>query len=211
MILRTIAIGVIMGATFLMSGCASKNMQAKNSGFFEDYSELKKQTELKPDFYKYKKIIVAPVQVISAITPEEQTEAQKKLYKEISEYLNAQYKKEIQSAGKYTVTDNEYPDAMILQTAVSTVEVHFDDDKWNQFTPTPMGVNVVSFNAYMDEDVRILGEKRLVDSETKKVLARSMSIQKDVKIILSAEHLEFKNVKPALDSWLAQIKKDFSK
>ena len=209
--LQTILLSITLGLAFFMSGCASKNMEAKNSGFFTDYTELEKQSKLKPDLSKYKKIIVAPVQVISVISPDEQNEAQKKLYKEISEYLNVEYKKEIQSAGNYVVTEGEYPDAMILETAISTVEVHFDDDKWNQFTPTPMGINVVSFNAYMDEDVRILGEKRLLDSETKKVLARSMSIQKDVKIILSAEHLEFKDVKPALDSWLAQIKKDFSK
>ena len=72
-------------------------------------------------------------------------------------------------------------------------------------------MNVVSFNVYMDEDVRLLGENRLVDSVNLDVLSRSMYIIKDKKIIIDADNLEFENLKEALDIWLTQVKKDLNK
>jgi len=209
--LQTLLLWAIFSLIFLVSGCASKNMQAQNTGFFEDYEQFDKQTAVKADLSKYKKIIVVPIEVMSAIAEDKQTEKQKKLYKEISEYLLAEYKKEIKNSARFVLTETSSPNTIMLETGISTVEVHFDDASWNQITPIQMGLNVVSFNAYMDGDVRILGEKRLVDAETKEVISRSMNIQKNNEITISGETIEFKDVKPALDSWLAQVKEELSK
>lgn len=98
-----------------------------------------------------------------------------------------------------------------LESAISTVEVHFDDDKWNQFSPISMDITVTSYNSYADENVRILGEKRIVDSVTQEVLFESMDIIKDEKISLNGDTLEFQNIKPALDRWIEHIKNYFAK
>jgi len=218
--LNSLLISVIFGVMFLMNGCASRDIQAKNSGFFKDYKEFKNSynpdgsmlhTSPKADMSKYKNILVTPVKVISAIEESKQTDSQKKLYKQISDYLTAEYKKEIEETTKYKLTQTKASDTLKLESAISTVEVHFDDKKWNQFSPISMGITVVSYNSYLDEDVRLLYEKRLVDSISGEVLERSMNIVKDKKIVIENDYLDFKDLKPSLESLLLQIKKYFSK
>ncbi len=210
---QSLFIGMVLLMAFIISGCSSRVVQAKNTGFFQDYNSIETKGHLsysdgKNELDKYKNILVAPVVVISKIKEEEQTNAQKRLYKDISQYLTAEYKKEISKSGKYNIVDKIAADTLKLETAISAVEVHMDDEKWNQFSPVALGLNVVSFNIYMDEDVRILGEKRLVDTNSGDVISRSMHIQKDQKIILSGDNLEFKDIKPALDSWIEGVKKE---
>ncbi len=209
--LQTTLIATIATLAFMMSGCASKNMQAQNSGFFDDYKQFDKQTDAKPSLEKYEKIIVIPVKVISIISQEEQTPKQKKLYEEIANYLNILYKKDIEASGSYEIVDAASPNTLILETGISAVEVHLDDEKWNQLSPVTLDLNVVSYNAYMDEDVRILGEMRLIDANTDEVIYRGLNIQKDSAIVIAGDSLELEDIKPALDSWLSQIRKDISK
>lgn len=209
--LQTILIATIATIAFLMSGCASKNMQAQNSGFFDDYKQFDKKSDVKPSLEKYEKIMLAPVKVISVTAKEEQTPKQKKLYEEIANYLNVLYKKDIEASGSYEIVDAASPNTLILETGISAVEVHLDDEKWNQLSPVTLDLNVVSYNAYMDEDVRILGEMRLIDADTNEVVYRGLKIQKDAKIIIAGDSLELEDVKSALDSWLAQVRKDISK
>jgi glutaredoxin 2 len=102
-------------------------------------------------------------------------------------------------------------DTLILESAISAVEVHFDDERWNQFSPIAMDITVTSYNSYADENVRILGEKRIVDAATGKTMFESMDIIKDEKIVLSGEFLEFENLKPALDKWIEHVKNYFAK
>ena len=211
--LQTVFISMILLTIVMMSGCSSRNIEVKNSGFFKEYDSIKTKgstfyQDSKVDLSSYKNIVVTPVLVISAIKENEQTPEQKKLYKDISEYLTSEYKKEISKSGKYTLVDSSTPNSLILESAVSTVEVHLGDEKWNQFSPISMGLSVVSFNVYMDEDVRLLGEKRLVDSTSGDVLSRSMHILRDEKVIINGDKLEFSDIKPALDSWLKQVKQD---
>lgn len=215
--LQTIIISTILSVAFFMSGCVSKSIQVDNSGFFKDYEKFEKSNDSTrkisslSDMSVYKNIIISPVQVISGIPLDKQTPSQKILYKEISEYLTSEYKKEIQKANRYVLTDIKGPNTLKLESAISAVEVHYDDEKWNQFSPVSIGVTVVSYNSYMDENVRILGEKRLVDSQSTELLSAEMSIQKNKKIIMKQEYLKFEDIKPSLDSWLGELKKDFSK
>ncbi len=202
---QTILLSVALGFSLFMNGCSSKNVAVTDSGFFEDYTQFKNKTQTTIDLSQYKSIIVTPVQVISYIPLEKQTPAQKKLYTDISEYLTSEYKKIILANNRYTITEAVGESTLSLETAISTVEVHFDDKNWNQNAPIPMALNVVSFNSYMDEDVRILAEKRLVDSATKKVLTKSLNLQKDSVVTINSEVLVFENVKPALDSWLQEL------
>ncbi|MDD5158362.1 DUF3313 family protein [Sulfurimonas sp.] len=201
---------------FFMSGCMSRSPQAKNSGFFKDYKSFEKLVDfnkksdheivLKKSAKEYKNVIVSAVQVISTIEPEQQTALQKKLYKEIGDYLNAEYKKSIQNSGKYRLVEKSDEDTLVLESAISVVEVHPDDEKWSQFSPVSLGLSVVSANVYMDGDVRLLGEKRLVDAQTKEVISQSMSVIKDIKIIPKGDELELEDLKPALNEWIMHIK-----
>lgn len=201
----------------LMSGCASKNVDAKNSGFFKEYESFEspngytaQKASKDFDMSKYKAVFISPVLVISAVSEAELTPSQKKLYKEISEYVMDGYKREISKSG-YMLTDTKGADTLVLESAISAVEVHFEDEKWNQFSPIAMDVTVNSYNSYMDENVRILGEKRIVDAVSGESMLESMEIIKDEKIILSGESLEFENLRPALDRWIEQVKNSFAK
>jgi hypothetical protein len=206
-------ITAIFGATFLISGCASKKIYTQNSGFFKSYEELNKSIKQKSFVAKsknsnnlslYKNIIITPVQVISSIPIEQQSKSQKKLYAAISKYLTHGYKKKLSK--KFTIVEKPSQNTLTLQTAISAVEVHFDDEKWYQFSSTPLGLTAVSYNIYMDEDIRILGEKRLLDSKNGDILERSMNILSDDVVTTNGSNLEFDDIKPALDSWLEQIK-----
>jgi hypothetical protein len=201
----------------LMSGCASKNMDAKNSGFFKEYESFgtpngytAQKASKDFDMSKYKTVFISPVLVISAVPEAQQTLSQKKLYKEIAEYVADGYKIEITKNG-YMLVDTKGADTLVLESAISAVEVHFEDEKWNQFSPIAMDVTVNSYNSYVDENVRILGEKRIIDAVSGETMFESMEIIKDEKIILSGESLEFENIKRALDKWIEQVKDRFAK
>jgi hypothetical protein len=194
---------------FLTTGCASKSVAAKNSGFFNDYSQLKSDDGLSAaksfkehDLSKYKTVLISPPQVIAALPQSELSDSKIELYKKISDYVAEGFAREIQKNSSLKVVDAKKPDTILLESAISAVEVHFDDKKWNQFSPIAMDITVTSFNSYLDGNVRILGEKRIVDATTGETLLESMEIIKDEKIILNSETLKFENIKPALDKWI---------
>ncbi|WP_455756211.1 DUF3313 family protein [Sulfurimonas sp.] len=206
--IQIILTATISSMVLLFSGCASKSVAVTNSGFFEDYKKFAKINKATTDISSYKNIMLSPVEVISYIPLAQQTPEQKNLYKEISTYLNAEYKLIVEKNSKYSLAQAKAPNTLILESAVSTVEVHEDDENWNPHAPVDMGLSVVSFNAYINEDVRLLGEKRLVDSQSGKVVTNSMDIQNTIKIVPDGDALTFKDIKPALDSWLEKVKKD---
>lgn len=204
-----IALTGIVLAVF-MSGCGSEKVgPAVNTGFFKNYETL--QTQTAPSLKNYTKIQIAPIQVIPAIALEKQTASQKKMYEDIASYLNEGYKKIINASGEYTFTDKAGENTLLLESAISTVEVHFDDKEWNQLTPIAMGLDVISFNAYMYQYVRLLGEMRLVDATSGEVVARNLTILKENPILINGDDLELDNLKAGLDSWLEQVKTNIAK
>jgi len=208
--LQTVLVGVILGLAVFVSGCGStKETPVLSTGLFKDYEAIEAATA--SSVKKYTNIRVAKVQVIPAIALEKQTSSQKKMYQDIATYLDQEYKKLISASQKYTLVEKNMKDTLVLESAISTVEVHLDDKEWNQLTPIAMGLDIVSFNAYMYEFVRLLGEMKLVDAESGKVVSSHLNILKDEKIFITGENLELKNVKAGLDSWLAQVKVNLEK
>lgn len=211
----TFAVALIAFA-FLINGCAGKSVAAKNSGFFNDYTQLKSSDGLSAmksfeeyEISKYKTVLISPIQIIAAIPEAQQSDSQRILYKKISDYVTEGYKSEIQKNSNFKVVDTKEQDTIVLESAISAVEVHFDDKKWNQFSPIAMDVTVTSYNSYADGNVRILGEKRIVDATTGESMFESIEIIKDEKIILEGETLNFENIKPALDKWIELAVKHF--
>lgn len=209
--LQTVFVGAVLGLVVFLSGCGSTKEvgPAVNTGFFKDYEAIEAATQ--SSLKKYTSIKVAEVQVIPAIALEKQTPSQKKMYQDIAAYLKQEYKKLIHASGRYTVVEKATKNTLVLESAISAVEVHFDDKEWNQLSPIAMGLDVISFNAYMYEFVRLLGEMKLVDAESGKVLSSNLNIIKDEKIFITGDDLEFKNVKASLDGWLAQVKVNLEK
>lgn len=209
--LQTVLASIVISLAIVMSGCFNnKEGPAVNTGFFKSYEALEIQkSEVMHSLKNYKKIQIAPIQVISGITEDKQTASQKKMYKDIAIYLNHQYEKVITDSG-YSV-GKKGKGTLSLESSISAVEVHFDDKEWNQLSPIAMGLDTVSFNAYMYESVRLLGEMRLVDSQTGEVVARNLTILKDDKIFITGNDLEFKNLKAGLNTWLTQIKLNLEK
>ena len=217
--LQIVVISALVGAALLMSGCANKDLQEKNSGFLKSYEGLDEHEKYEgsmirimpgADFTQYENIMVSPVQIVSGIPENEQTPAQKKLFKEVSEYLTNGYKEEIKKNGVYNLVETEGPKTIKYEVGISAVEVHFDDMQWYQFSPISLGLTVAARSTYVDKAVRILGEGRLVDTETGKVLMRAMSLQKGEEVGTDADQLVFKDVKPALDAWLKRSTKNLA-
>lgn len=209
--LKIVALGAITGVLFMLSGCSTKTMQATNTGFFDDYKQFDNTQVTKPNLQKYEKIMIMPVEIISVNLEEKRTPLQQEFYDEVSLYLNTSYKKDIEANGNYEIVDEKSSNTLIMQTAISAVEVHLRDKNWNQFSPISLDLNVVSYNAFMDEDVRILGEVKLIDAQSGEVIFRGLNIQKDAKIVVSGSRLKLEDLMNGLNGWLAQIRDDLQK
>jgi hypothetical protein len=201
-----------------MSGCASKAVYKEQTGFLDDYESLisgnscsKDQTVYmysSQDLHAFNKVTLKPVKVISAIPQSEQTDEQKKLYELISTYVTYGLKKAINEDATLSLAEIPGKDTLDLELAVSVVEVHLNDENWNQCSKTALGVNVVTYGVYLDDAVRVLIESRI---STEDILqAQSMQIIKDHVIRAENNTLSFENVKPALDAWLKDATKSIN-
>ena len=218
---KAIVSATVIAATLLMSGCANRGMQDQNSGFLKNYDGLEENDKLNgtkvlvtpgTDFTKYENIYVEDVQIKSAIPKDKWTPEQKVLFEKISTYLTNGYKDALRDGTGYRlVEDKKTPKTIIFEGAISAVEVHFDDMEWYQFTPITLGMTLAARATYVDGAVRILGEARMTDAETGKVLLRAMRLQKGEEVKSDADKLVFKDLKPGLDKWLKQTEANLVK
>lgn len=216
--IRTIFNAAVLGSLLMMSGCASKAVYQEQTGFLDDYETLisgnscsKDQTVYMysaQDLQSFNKVTLKDVKVISAIPQSEQTDEQKKLYELISTYVTYGLKKAINEDATLSLVDMPGKDTLDLELAVSVVEVHLNDENWNQCSKTALGVNVVTYGVYLDDAVRILIESRISTQDT--LQAQSMQIIKDHVIRAENNTLSFENVKPALDAWLKDATKSIN-
>ena len=198
-----IAVGMLF-----FNGCASKMQAPQNSGFFKNYEQMNQNSNFVGDSQKlstYKKIYVEDVIVIPSISEKDQTNEQKNLYKEISKYATARLKKAL----KFNNSDTKSGDVLIISSALSASEVHFDDEKWNQFSPLSLGITVVSLNAYLEESARLVAEYRLVSKA--ETLARSLNLIKEIPISLNGDYLIIDDLKNSIDAWVNIVASDINK
>lgn len=216
--IRTIFNAAVLGSLLMMSGCASKAVYQEQTGFLDDYETLisgnscsKDQTVYMysaQDLQSFNKVTLKDIKVISAIPQSEQTDEQKKLYELIATYVTYGLKKAINEDTALSLVDMPGKDTLDLELAVSVVEVHLNDENWNQCSKTALGVNVVTYGVYLDDAVRILIESRISTQDT--LQAQSMQIIKDHVIRAENNTLSFENVKPALDAWLKDATKSIN-
>jgi len=199
---------IIAASLILFNGCTSKVIAPKNSGFFQNYEDLKQSPGFIGDTKKlsqYKKVYVDEILVIPAIPLKEQTQQQKDLYKKISKYATDSLKGALKGKNTNTLTD----DALILKAALSTSEVHFEDKNWNNLSPLSLGITVVSLNAYIDGSVRLVGEYRLDAKD--ELLARSLNQVKNIPISIDGDFLTLNDLEKPIDQWVATVASELDK
>jgi len=219
--IKVILSTVVLTGALLMTGCANRSMQDRDSGFFKKNEELKAHEQLDGtkvlvtpgvDFTKYENIYVEDVIVNTAIPEEEWTPEQKILYEKITDYLTQGYKDALRNGTAYRlVEDKSAPKTIVFEVAISAVEVHFDDMQWYQFTPITLAMTAAARATYVDGAVRILGQARFTDAQTGKVLLKAMRLQKGEEVKTEADRLVFKDLKPGLDAWLKTTEENLVK
>jgi len=206
---------VIVATTLLVSACANKSMQTKESGFLNNYDNLQQQENLSQvkayispsaDFSKYENIYVAPVEIISAIPKDEQTYKQKLLFTQMQDYLTSHYKEVIKDGTNYNLVDSpSYPRTVIFNSAISAVEVNQDDLGAMDVMPMILVVKMIKRSAD-NGNVRILGESKLSDASNGQMLVSMLELHKGKKVRVDAQELEFKDIQATLDDWIINNK-----
>ncbi|MCW8838729.1 MAG: DUF3313 domain-containing protein [Thiovulaceae bacterium] len=199
---------LILLSIVLFSGCASKMQAPKNSGFFKSYEHLQVNSNHVSDAVKlaaYKKIYVEEVSVIPSIALEEQTSEQKQLYTGISKYATNKLKEAL----KFKNSNEKTKDSLVMQSAISASEVHFDDKEWNQLSPLSLGITVVSLNAYLEESARLVGEYRLIAKD--ETISKSLKQIKEIPISLNGDYLTLDDLKSSIDAWVDIVASEINK
>jgi hypothetical protein len=211
---------IIVGA-LLLSGCASKNVTVNDSEFLKYQEGFEKTAELEgtktyinqnADFTKYKNIYVSPIKVISAKNEKDLTPEQKLLVKQISKYVTIRYKELLNESSPYNVVDDANQEStLIYEASISSVSVEFDELSGMNYMPMMFVGKMIARATFEDKNIRILGEGRLKDAQSNKVLVQMMRLQKGKKVNVDEDKLVFEDVKPAIDKWLNTSKNNLKK
>lgn len=201
---------IVFALTALVSGCASQQPHQNRSGFLGSYAFFEQagsdkvyyfETLEGADLSTYRKILVPEIKLIP--NTKRQSSQENILYDQISSYTSAAYRQNIiKNSANYTLVDVAQVDTMIIEIALSMVEVHPDDKDWDNLSALALSLNPQTFMSYKEGDARLLVEARISDAISGKVLARSIRIVMEEKVSLHAEQLQFQDLQPALDRWL---------
>jgi len=212
---------ILIGATLFISGCSSKTVKVSNSDFLKNqngFVETGKlqgtKTYIDPsvNFEDYQNIYIVPIKVISSLSQDEMTESQKLLVKQISEYITRKYKDLVKEENFYNLVDSpNYEKTLIYEGSISSVNVKFDDLSGMNFMPMMFVGTMIGRATFQDGNIRVLGEGRLKDAQTHKVLLQMMRLHKGKQTDVDADELVFKDVKPVLDDWLKDSSKNLKK
>ncbi|MBE0499106.1 MAG: DUF3313 family protein [Campylobacterales bacterium] len=199
-----------LALTALVSGCASQPLHQNRSGFLGSYAFSAQavsdrtyyfETLEGADLSAYEKILVPDIKVLP--NTKRQSSQENILYEQISSYASAAYRQNIiKNSSNYTLVDVAQVDTMIIEIALSMVEVHDDDKEWDNLSALALSLNPQTFMRYQEGDARLLVEARISDAISGKVLARSMRIVMEEKVSLHSDKLQFQDLQPALDRWL---------
>ncbi len=201
----------ILASLVLMTACSTRQAYPNRTGFLDSYATIEKKANTDCLFFEkmpeseigqYRKILVPDIKVI----PNTQTSSarENELYSQASAYATAAYRKNIiKNSANYEVVDVAQQGTLVMQMALSMVEVHPDDKTWDTFSALPFSLNPATYAAYQEGNARLLIEARITDAMSKKLLARSMRVVMDEPIMLhSPDSLRFSDFQDALDRWL---------
>lgn len=149
----------------------------------------------------YDKMFIPEIKVFSNTA--EPSFGDSRLYSEITAYTTAAYRKNImKKSANYCLVDVAQEGTMLMEIAISTVEVHPSDEKWDNLTALPFSINDRTKKSYEEGSVRILIEARISDAMNNDLLARSMRVIMKEEVRVDSDQLSFKDIQASLDRWL---------
>ena len=195
-----------------LSACSTSASYQFRTGFFSEYDKLERVTKDEFRFFEkigdvdlnsYGKIVVPDIKVLPNVA--DSTPQENELYTQISAYTSAAYRKNIiKNSSNYTLVDVPQQGALIMQIAISLVEVHPEDKSWDNLIAFPFSLNASTYTSFQEGNVRVLIEARITDAMSSEVLARSMRVMMEEEVRLHADNIEFKDVQASLDRWLRE-------
>lgn len=197
--------------SLLLTACSTSRAYQNRTGFLNSYDGIVKVDSNDSLYFEqmtdsnlsaYNKILIPDIKVISStLAP---TPYENRLYSLISAYATAAYRKNIiKSSSNYEVVDVAQKGAIIMEIAISMIEIHPDDKEWDNLSTLEFSLNASTYAAYLEGDARMLIEARITDAMTQRLLARSVHAIVDEKIVLhDPDRLQFNDVQAALDRWL---------
>jgi len=197
--------------SLVFTACSTTQTYHNRTGFFNNYKEFKPTAhnnflffhkEEDANLSRYDKIFIPDIKVLDHT--EKSNPEDNKLYTQIAAYSTAAYTKNIiKNSANYKVVDVAQKGAMVMQIALSMVEVHPEDANWDQLSALPFTLDASTYSAYSEGNARLLVEARISDAMNGRLLARSMRIVMEEEVKAHDDsHLQFKDIQTALDSWL---------
>lgn len=209
--MRNVHLLSLLFLTFIFTACSTTQTYHNRTGFFKSYDELKPVAQSSSlFFYKeedanlslYDKIFIPEIQVLAHTVNTNPQD--NKLFTQIAAYATAAYTKNIiKNSANYKVVDVAQKGTMVMQIALSMVEVHPEDANWDQLSALPFTLDASTYSAYGEGNARLLIEARISDAMSSRLLARSMRIVLEEEVRAHNDtHLQFKDLQRALDKWL---------
>jgi len=200
----------IIASVLIFSACTTNLNYQIRTGFLDNYDGLKKVSTNEIHFFEniddanlsaYDKIYIPDIKVFSNTSV--QTAQENELYTQITAYTTAAYRKNImKKSANYSLVDVAQEGTIIMQIAISTVEVHPKDKEWDNMTALPLSMTESTQKTYQEGSARLLIEARISDAMNDKLLARSMRVIMDQEIRSNDDRLSFKDLQASLDRWL---------
>lgn len=197
--------------SLVFTACSTTQTYHNRTGFFKSYESFKPvahnsslffHKEADANLSAYDKMFIPEIKILPHTL--QTTSEDNKLFAQIAAYATSAYTKNIiKNSANYKVVDVAQKGAMVMQIAISVVEVHPEDENWDQLSSLPFTLDASTYAAYTEGNARLLIEARISDAMSGSLLARSMRIVNKEKIRLHEDtHLQFKDLQAALDTWL---------
>lgn len=201
----------LLFVSLVFTACSATKTYHNRTGFFKSYEAFEPvahnsflffNKEEDANLSAYDKIFIPEVRILSHTA--QATPADNKLYTQVAAYATPAYTKNIiKNSANYKVVDVAQKGAMIMQIAISMVEVHLEDENWDQLSALPFTLDASTYSVYSEGNARLLIEARISDAMTGRLLARSMRIVQEKEIRLHDDaRLQFEDLQAALDTWL---------
>lgn len=206
--MKSLIIIAVFTYTLLLGGCSLFSPQHKRTAFLDlcgyERSKIKEtrcfETIEGADLSRYEKILLPDITVL----PNTKTHSagERVLHAQIASYATAAYRHNIaKSSANYNLVDVPQADAIILQIAISMVEVHPEDKAWDDRSALAFSLSPQTLEIYQKGEARILIEARISDAISGKLLANSAHVVME-EVRLHGKQLQFHDLQAGLDKWL---------
>ena len=193
-------------ALIFLGGCSST--QPQYSGFLSDYNKLEPSPYLPKsmlytapgtDISSYENVMVEPVRIFAN---NEQIKANSGLLKEASMYLTQRVSNKLDKNPNFNLVTEPQDKTLKIEFALTAVEAVHEDRKGYQYVPVALVISQAArASGAIDKNAIVAMELRVSDASTGKILGKVLDSEAGEKINVQEKDLDFKHLKPALDTW----------